>query len=913
MGERLTDARRVPTWRRYLRFWGRDHAGDLDDELRFHLQARYDEYIALGMSPEEAQAEVARRFGDIATVRAACATIDSQWQREQTLMDIVYRAKADIRYALRQTRRNASLSVAAILCFALGIGANTSIFSVVNGVLFRPLPFPEADRLVLVGEWIPQIGHENFGVISTPEFVDYQQLNGRVFSSSAIYNIDGRGASVSGNGEPERVNALHVSPSLFRTLGVYPERGRAFGATDDTSGGADAVIISHALWQRRFSSADVVGRSINVDGRPRTIVGVMAASFTFPLAGIGGEAAEVFLPLRITANVEKNRANSYDTYLVARLAPRVTRAQAQQAVSDLVSRYPITHPGSYRPEWKMQGEVFPFRARSVRDMRTPLLILLGAVALVLLIACINVSSLLLARAASRKRELAVRQALGASRARLVQQFVWESLTLTIAGGALGLLFATWGARLIASYTPREVLQGYDASVDLRVLGVTGVAVIVTAVIFSIVPVLGHSHAGLGLALREEGRGSTAGGLRVRGRRLLVIAQVAIALMLATGAGLMTRSFLRARDVQPGFNPERLISFRVGIPEARYPTASSVIDFDQRLIDALARLPGVDDASATLRVPLGEAPSRFIFSIEGQIAPSIPIANATFVFPRYFETMQVPLLAGRYLDSRDAGSAMPSVVVNEALARNFWGARGAQAAVGQRIKRGGPGSSEPWLTIVGVTANVKDTGLDRDQDWLLYFPARQAPEPNVTGMMRTFDFVVRSRGDERTLMRDLRHTVRKIDPEMPIVGPRRMSDVIDVSIADRRFNTYLLGAFALLALALASVGIYGLIAYSVLQRAREIGVRLALGALPRDVVRLVLGQGTRLATIGIVIGLAGALALTRIMRTLLFGVSPFDVVSFAGAAVLLLAVAVIASLLPAWRAARTDPQLVIRAE
>ena len=374
----------VLAWRRYLRFWGSDPARDLDDELRFHLEARYEEYVARGMAPLAARAEVEHRFGDVERVRAACATIDSQWQREQTVTDFMHRAGADVRYALRQLRRSPALSIAAILCFALGIGLNTSIFSVVNGVLFRPLPFKDPDRLVLVGEWLPLVGGENFGVISTAELTDYQRLNGRVFASVAAYDggsEGSRGVAISGDGDPVRVSGLHVSPAFFTTLGVAPMRGRAFAATDDTTGGVFAIILSNAFWRRRFSGGDVVGRTIDVDGAPRTIVGVMPASFAFPLPGVGGEPADVFLPLRITPRIESERGNAYDTYLIARLAPGVTLAQARHGVSEIVASYPSVHPGRYPADWKEEADVFPFRTRAVRDVRGPLLVLLGAVGL----------------------------------------------------------------------------------------------------------------------------------------------------------------------------------------------------------------------------------------------------------------------------------------------------------------------------------------------------------------------------------------------------------------------------------------------------------------------------------------------------------------------------------------------------
>ena len=906
----------APAWRRYLRFWGGDPARDIDDELRFHIQARYDEYVANGLPPELARAEVARRFGDMRAVRERCVAIDSQWQREQTMIDVLHRAGADVRYGLRQLRRNASLSAAAILCLALGVGATTSIFSIVSGVLFRPLPFSDPSRLVLVGEWLPSVGGENFGVISAPEFTDYQRLNGRIFASSGIYDGGSEGsqgtALSGGGGEPERVTGLRVSASLFPTLGVHAALGRTFEVTDDSAGGPNAIILSDAIWRRRFGARDVIGRSIDVDGSPRTIVGVMPASFGFPLAGIGGEPADVFLPIHITADVEKERGNSYSTFLVGRLAPGVTIEQAKRAVSDLVASYPALHPEIYHSSWRTEADVFAMRDRSVRDVRRPLVILLGAVGLVLLIACINVSSLLLARAAARHREIAVRQALGASRGRLVQQFLWEGATLAAGGGVLGLLAAVWGARALASHAPRGLLQGYDAAVDWRVLAFTMAVVIATSLIFSLVPAFAQSAGTLGASLREEGRGSTSGSLRVRGRRLLVIAQVAFALMLATGAGLLTRSFVEARDTDPGFSPEHVVSFRVRVPEARYQTPASVLEFDRRVLEGLRALPGVAHASASLRLPLQE-PMRMMFSVEHQAPPHLPIGTGTFVMPDYFETMRIPLVAGRYIDASDTKDRVSVVVVNQALAEQFFGTHGAREAVGKRIKWGSPQSPDPWLTIVGVTANVKDTGLDQNQEWSVYFPALQARDANLTGMLRSIAFVARAEGGDASVVRGIRGIVRGIDPDMPIVGPRLMEDVVDTSMADRRFNTYLLGAFALLALMLAATGIYGLIAYAVVQRTREIGVRLALGAVPGDVVRLVLRDGARLAVVGIMIGSLGALSLTRVIRTLLFHVSPFDPVSFAGAAGLLLAVAIAASFLPAWRAARTDPQVAMRAD
>lgn len=905
----MTFVPRTPSWRRYLRFWGNDSQRDLDDELRFHLEARYEEFLAAGMDPARARAESEQRFGDVLNVREQCVTIDSQWNRERSMIDIVQTIFADFRYAFRQLRRNAALNVAAILCFALGIGANTSIFSVVDAVLFRPLPFREPDRLVLVGEGLPRFGTENFGVISAPEFEDYQRLDGRVFSNSAIY--EDASFALGGSGEPERVVGLSGSAALFDVFGVTMARGRAFSPGDVQSSSPSVVVISDALWRRRFDAdPGVVGRSIDVDGKPTTIIGVARPELRFPLPAIGGEPADLFVPYKMTPDIRRQRGNAYRTFLLARLAPGVSLTTAKRAVADLATSLPNLHPESYGANWKTVGDAFPLRGQTTKDVRRPLILLLAAVGMVLLIACINVSSLLIARAAARQREISVRQALGASRSRLVQQFFAESLVLVSIAGVLGVVVATYGARLLAAHAPRAVLQGYDVSVDARVLATTAVVVIVTALVFSLVPALGQSRASLGLTLRDEGRSSTAGRSRQRGRRLLVVTEISLALMLATVAGLMVRSFLRARAIDPGFDPEHAVSVRVGLLDSRYPSSDQVLEFETRLLDRLRQIPGVRAASATNELPMGDNRVRFAFSVEGATMPKIPIASGEVIFPAYFDAMRIPLRDGRAFGSGDVKGALRVAVVNETLARKFFGSRGA---IGRRLKSGSPESHEAWLTIVGVAADVKETGLDQSTEPAIYFPALQEDSAVVQDLVRSLVYVVRTDGDPDAAMRDVSRTIRAADPALPLIGLRRLTDVVDVSVAERRFNTWLLGAFAVLALVLAAVGIYGLIAYSVVQRTREIGIRLAIGATPTNVLGLVVGQGARVAAAGVAIGLVGSFALTRLLGTLLFDVSPFDPIAFAVAAVLLLGVAALASYLPARRAARIDPQSAIRAE
>jgi len=905
----VTSAQRSPSWRRYLRFWGSDPARDLDDELRFHLESRYDEFVAAGMDPALARAEAERRFGNVVGVREQCEAIDSQWTRERTMLDIVQTIGADFRYAFRQLRRNTALNVAAILCFALGIGANTSIFSVVDAVLFRPLPFRDPARLVLVGEGLPRFGTENFGVISAPEFEDYQRLNGRVFSASAMY--EGESYALGGSGEPERVVGLSGSADLFDVFGVSMAKGRGFAPGDLGIGSPSVVVISDALWRRRFGAdTSIIGRSIDVDGRPTTIIGLARPEFRFPLPAIGGAPADVFVPYKMTSDVQRQRGNAYRTFLVARLAPGVSLASAKRAVADLATSLPVLHPEFYGKNWKTVADAFPLRDQTTKDVRRPLILLLSAVGMVLLIACINVSSLLIARAAARRREISVRRALGASRARLVQQFFTESFVLVSIAGVLGVAVATTGARMLAAHAPRAVLQGYDVSVDSRVLAATALVVALTALVFSLVPAFTHGRGSVGMALHDDGRASTAGRARQRGRRLLVVTEISLALMLAAAAGLMVRSFLRARSVDPGFDPEHAVSVRVGLLDSRYPSADQIIGFETRLLDQLRQLPGVRAASATNELPMGDNRIRFAFSVEGANVPKIPIASGEVVYPDYFDAMRIPIRRGRALDRSDVKGSLRVAVVNEALAKKFFGDRGA---IGRRLKSGSPESHEAWLTVVGVAADVKETGLDQTTEPAIYFPALQEDSIAAQNFIRSVAYVVRTDGDLDATMRDMTRTIRAADPTLPLIGMRRLTDVVDVSVAERRFNTLLLGAFAILALVLAAVGIYGLMAYSVVQRTREIGIRLAIGATPSSVLGLVVGQGARIAVAGVVIGLIGCVALTRVLGTLLFDVSPFDPIAFGVAAALLLGVAAVASYLPARRAARIDPQSAIRSE
>src|SRR5262245_24363543 len=761
----LMSLRRAASWRRYLRFWGNDPAGDLDDELRFHLEARYDEYVADGMTPERARAEVDRRFGDVGTVRARCTEIDTQWQRERSMIDRFHIAATELRFAVRQLRRNTSLSIAAILCLALGIGVNTSIFSVVDTLLFRPLPFPQSDRLVLIGEALPNFGGGNFGLISTPEYHDYQRLEGRVFESSAIYENTALTISSSG-ADPERVPSAVVSATLFKVLRINPAHGRLFLPGDDVVGSANTAVISDAFWRRRFNAdPSVVGRTILVNGVATTIVGITPSGFAFPLPGLGGPVADIFSPYWITPEIEKTRGDSYSTTLIARLAPGTTLEQAKRGASEIARQLPQRHPDVYSAKHVTTADVFPLRDRAIGDSRRSLLVLFASVGLVLLIACINVSSLLLARAATRQREISVRRALGASRSRLAMQFLAESSVLVMIGGVLGVAFATWGAKALAARAPQALLQGYQIAVNGRVLLFSVVIAAMTAVVVSLLPALQRPEAGIADSLQGGGRTASAGISKQRGRRTLVVSEIALALIVATGAGLMVKSLINTQNVDPGFDSSGLVSFRLGLLNYRYRTADEVTRFEQQMADRLGALPGVRSASVATTIPMSGG-SRISFSIEGSDLPKVPIASNTIVFPDYFETLRIPIRAGRSFNQQDTRSSPTVAIINEALARQYYP---GVNPVGRRIKWGSPTSPSPWATIVGVSATVKASSLESPDEPAVYFPATQIDTSIVDRMMRGMVYLVRTDGDPSALFNAIRRTVKDADPELPIVG------------------------------------------------------------------------------------------------------------------------------------------------
>lgn len=895
-------------WRRYLRFWGSDNSRDLDDELRFHFEASVDEFISMGMSPHAAGAEATTRMGDMSRFREQCARIDSQWDRRRTIADVAQGAVVEMRHAARQLRRTPSLTVAAVLCFALGIGANTSIFSVVDAVLFRPLPFHDADRLVLLGEALPGFGIANTHAISPPEYRDYQALSGRVFTNLAMF--ESGPFVLAGNGDPERVSGASVSAPLFDVLGVKAALGRTFRVGEDSLSAPDVVVLSDGLWRRRFGAdPGIIGRSVTMDGRPVQVIGVMPRDFSFPLPGLGGGVAELFAPFKITADADRLRGQSYEASLLARLAPGVTQSQAQAAAVEVARRFPQRYPAVYGPTHTTLPQLTPLRDSAVGNVRNSLLVLLAAVGLVLLIACINVSSLLLARSAARQRELAVRRALGASRGRLLQQFFMESLLLVVLGGALGVVLSVSGTRVIAARAPQSLLQGYRIGIDARVLAFTAAVTIVTAFVVSLAPALQRREGGLATTLRDEGRTASGGIARQRGRRTLVISEIALALVVASGAALMVRSLIDARNADPGFDPGHLVTFRVALPDYRYASDASVHQAEQELTARLRAVPGIVGASGATGMPM-ENQWSITVALEGTDLPNPPLVLNTLVLPGYFDALRIHMLSGTAFNGHESDATEPVAIINESFAKKYYPGTNP---IGRRLKWGAASSPAPWKTIVGVSADVREVSLDKPVGPAMYLPVFQNDTGLIVSRIRSLAYAVRVAGPPEAMFDAIRRTVREADPGVPIVNLRTENDIESLSVASRSFDTALLSAFAVLALVLAAIGIYGLLAFAVTQRTREIGIRLAIGGTPGHVRALVVRQGGALGAIGVAIGLLGAVGVTRVMRTQLYDVSPLDPVALVGAAAVLLLTVLLASYLPARRASRIDPQSAMRSD
>ncbi len=815
----------------------------------------------------------------------------------------------DLRYACRLLLRSPGFTLLAAVTLALGIGANAAIFSVANAVLLRPLPYPDSGRLMIVYSQFPAMGFSHFWV-DPMEFTDFSRWN-RSFQSVGAYAT--QPVNVASRDQPMRADAAFVSAGLFTTLGVEAELGRYFSPREDLPNTEKVLVLSDGFWRRAFAAdPGIVGRRLKVDGDERTVIGVMPPGFK-----IGNERVEAWLPLALDPLKPGNRGNHY-LYLVGRLKPGVSPAQAQQEMNGFVGRWKLESPQKHTPLPRVHPLVIqPLLDDLVGDVRPKLRLLLGAVGLVLLIACVNVANLLLARAEARQKEVAVRTALGAPRGRLVRQFLTESVVLGLLGGGLGLLLAYGGVRAIVAANLDSIPRVDEIGLDGRTVLFTLAVSVATGLLFGLAPAL-HSRAGTFFAtLKEGGQRTTAGSGRQWLRRVLVVAEVAFAAMLVIGGGLLIRSFWLLQKVDPGFRPEGVLSMQVSLARRDYPKAEQVEAFYQRLVDRVSHLPGVESAAAVSGLPPNrpvDADRTDLESVPTTADGGVTIVDYwQFVSRDYFRTLGIQPVAGRFFEATDARGSAGVVVINQTMAKLFWGDKNP---IGQRVRAprslGDPRPPHPWLTIVGIAGDVKQSGLDHKAGSELYFLNDQAPE--AAGYLpQSLYLVLRTAKDPMSLAAPVRGEIHRLDPEIPVAEVRPMTDVVYASVAQPRFLAILVLIFAVVALSLAAIGTYGVLAYTVELRTQEIGVRMALGAQALQILRMVIAQGAWLVGSGLLLGVAGALALRRALASVLFEVAPTDPGIFAGVLALLAAVGFFACYLPAQRAMQVDPLVAMRRE
>jgi len=805
----------------------------------------------------------------------------------------------DVRYGVRMLLNKPGFALIATITLALGIGATTAIFSIVHAVLLRSLPYAAPDRLVVVL-------HNRGNPVAPADFIAWREQN-RVFDHLTAAEL--WGPNLTGRDRPEQLQGVRATGSLFAMLNVQPLVGRAFQASDDQPGAAPVVVLSHRLWQRRFGGdAGVVGQTLTLNGEGHTVIGVMPAGFEFPL--FWATKAELWAPLPLA-----NRADSHAQSLriFGRLKPGVTGQQAQAEMDGIAARlardWPDTNTG-------LSAFATPLHTKIVGDVRLMLLVLLFATGFVLLIACANVANLLLARASSRQKEVAVRLAMGATHWRLARQLLTENLLLAALGGGLGLLLAAWGTGLFAAVLPENILPRQQTiGISGAVLGFTTLVSLLTAIVFGLMPTLQASRTDLNASLKEGGRQSASGASAQGWRNLLVVAEVAMALVLLIGAGLLLKSFAALREVDPGFKPENVLTMRISVAGTKQAAEANRAAFFTEMIERVKALPGVESASTINHLPLAGDTWRRDFHVEGRLAaPAGGRPNALYrvARPDYFGTMGIALLAGRDFTPRDTLQTPNVVVVNETLARRYWP---GEEAVGKRFKFWRLESDTPWMTVVGVARDTKQREWIEEASNEVYLAFSQSPNylrnPGAPFSYQTL--VVRTATDPSMLAAAIRNAVWALEPNAPISEVAMMEQVIADETWQPRISMFLIVSFAMIALVLAAVGIYGVLSYAVTERTQEIGIRLALGASGGDVLKLLVGQGMKLAAAGVGIGLMASLALARLLKTLLYGVSATDPLTFAMVALLLAFVALVACWIPARRASKVDPMVALRYE
>jgi predicted permease len=860
---------------------------DIDEELRSHIEMETEANRELGMAPNEARLSAMKSFGNVGSIRDLAYEV-----RGGGLFETFWQ---DLRFSGRMLLKHPGFTVIALLTLTLGIGANTAIFSIVNAVLLRPFPYESPEQLVIPGE--SNTGTRGNTALSYPNFADWKD-DRKVFASASAVRSN-ENYNLTGAGEPERLMGRLVSAGFLATLGIKPLLGRDFVAEDDRQGATPTVILSYGVWSRRFGNdPSVVGKQITLNNQSYTVVGVTPQSFQY------GADADVTIPIGLSTERFKARGADPGISAVARLKPGVSLEQAETELNVMYARMEQQYPESNTGR---RCYLTPLHESFVGDVRQPLLILLGAVGLVLLIACANVANLLLVRSATRQREMSVRVALGASGWRITRQLLTESLLLAVIGGVLGVLLALWGTSFIAYQLPDSIPRLREAYVDMRVLGFTLAVSLVTGLLFGLAPALKASRLNLTESLKEGDRGSSGG--RQRLRSVLVVTEVALTLTLLVGAALLIQSFRRVLQVDPGFKPENLLTMQVSVNN---PDGRQVSNFFQQLQENVRRLPGVKSVAVSNGLPLGVANTP-IFIIVGRPLPEKgkePGATRYTVSLDYFQTMGIDLLKGRVFNTQDTPETPPVVIIDEALAQQHFQ---NEDPIGKRLAQSTSGT--PSLEIVGVVRHVEHNNLEEQATRRpqIYTSFDQIPVDRLPGFTRRINVLTRTDVEPSSLAPAVRGQIAALNKDQAVFNVRTMDQIVSQSVAPRRFSMLLLSVFAVVALALASIGIYGMLSYAVAQRTREIGLRMTLGAQRGNVLRLVIGQGMKLALAGVALGLAASVALTRTMKTLLFGVSATDPLTFTTIAALLALIALLACWVPARRATKVDPLVALRYE
>jgi len=856
---------------------------ELDEEMQFHLERDIEQNVRSGMTPEDARYAALKSFDRVDQSKEEC--------RDARGVGFIENIVRDVSYSLRVLLKNYAFTIVVILTLALGIGANTAIFSFANGILLRPLPYPRSDRLAVIDETALKRGIDSMSV-SFPNFLDWREQN-HVFEDIATYYGTSR-FSLSGAGEPVEIRGTYISQGLFEVLRVSPQLGRTFTANEDRPDEDAVVILGHDLWQRNFGGdPQIIGRKIMISNRPRTVVGVMPRGFKFP------EVSELWAPLALTTKTFTRTDHGLNC--IARLKDGVGFTEAQTEMTNIAARIEQQNPVTNE---SLGVKVTSLRDNLTGDYRQALLILLGVVGCVLLVACVNVANLMLARATARQKEFALRAALGAGRWRIMRQLLVESLLLAIVGGALGFTLSLWALKLLLHAIPIKLPFWMNFGLDFRVLGFTAAITLLTGLIFGGIPALQTSRVDLNDALKEGGRGT--GGVRTRTRSLLVVTEIAMSLVLLVGAGLMIQSLLRLQHVNIGLDARNVLTATVIVPRTKYKEDEQRATFYKQLIERVRSLPGVQAASATATLPLSGSNWGRSLTVEGY--PVLPVGQApmiqhTVVTPGYFRTMGIALLAGRDFTDADKKDAPDVTIIDERLAREYWP---NDSPIGKRVRFGPPEDNEPWHTVIGVVASVRHQRMQEETRKSVYLPHAKIP---VNGL----SLVARTSSNPKDFIAAIRREVAQLDPDLPVSEVATMEEVVAESIWQPRLYATLFAVFASGALILALIGIYGVMAFLVQTRTHEIGVRMALGASARDVFKLIVGRGMKLTAVGVVVGIGGAIALTRLMHSLLFNTSATDPITFILISVLLSLAAFLACYIPARRAAKVDPLVALRYE